>query len=155
MGCAGPTPLDLAKGESEGAFRVLVADDNAVVRIAVRSLLEHCGCLVDAVSDGMEVLERITRREYDLVLLDMQMPGLDGPETAKRLRRLPRSGRPAPRLVAMTADCSAEDRDFQRSVGFTEFLRKPVRIDDLRLLLSRRDQPVGGSRVTCWLESTG
>ncbi len=119
---------------------VLVAEDDASNRAVVRLLLGRLGVKADLASDGREALAATDHRAYDVIFLDLQMPGLDGFEVAKRLRqRPPRGGRP--RIVALTANAFAEDRERCREVGMDGYLAKPV---DLRSLSGELARSTGG-----------
>ncbi|WPL16439.1 Aerobic respiration control sensor protein ArcB [Thiorhodovibrio winogradskyi] len=109
--------------------RVLVVDDNLTNRQVALGLLARFGIKAEAVSDGEEALARLTREAFDLVLMDIQMPGLDGLETTKRLRGrgtgfAPAS--PALIIVAMTAHVRPEDRDRCLAAGMNDYLAKPL-----------------------------
>jgi signal transduction histidine kinase/ActR/RegA family two-component response regulator len=105
-------------------LRILVAEDNPVnQRVALR-ILEAMGHQVDAASDGEEAVAAIERMEYDLVLMDCQMPRLDGYAATRAIRRLER-GRRIP-IVAMTANVMTDDRQRCVDAGMNDFLAKPV-----------------------------
>jgi CheY-like chemotaxis protein len=116
--------------------RVLVAEDNPVnQRVAVR-LLEHLGLRADVVSDGNEVLESLRRQAYALVLMDCQMPELDGYEATARIRAGETADGHIP-IIAMTASAMAGDRERCLAAGMDDYVSKPVRIDDLRSVIER------------------
>lgn len=121
--------------ETEGA-RILVADDNPMVLTSVRALLEVCGHRADGVDCGTSALELALRGRYDGLVLDVQMPGLEGPDVALAVRAA-FSERAAPWMIAMSADDSAETRAGCRRAGMVEFLSKPVRLLDLERILRR------------------
>jgi two-component system sensor histidine kinase/response regulator len=114
-----------------GATRILLVEDNAVnQRLAVR-MLQKRGHEVDVAANGIEALARLHAVEYDLILMDCQMPEMDGFETTKRIRDAETaSGRHIP-IVAMTANAIAGDRDRCLAVGMDEYLAKPVRAETL------------------------
>jgi signal transduction histidine kinase/ActR/RegA family two-component response regulator len=105
-------------------LRILVAEDNPVNRRVAIALLEGMGHHVDAASDGEEAVAAIERTEYDLVLMDCQMPRLDGYAATRAIRRMER-GRRIP-IVAMTANVMADDRQRCVEGGMNDFLAKPV-----------------------------
>jgi len=130
-------PLDAEGTADHHPLWVLVADDNAVVRASLRNLLRLCGCRVDEACDGRQALELASRNAYDVLLLDVQMPEMDGPQIARDLRvSLPAESRP--RVVAMSAAAAAADRRWSLESGMTEFVQKPVRLDDLKRVLGLR-----------------
>ena len=111
-------------------LRVLVVDDHATIRIAVRMLLRKLGHQVDVAEDGRAALEVACRGGYDVVLLDIRMPGMDGLEVVHRLRsRLPPGS--STRIFAHTADADHEDRAYYHAAGVDDVLAKPVRTADL------------------------
>lgn len=117
-------------------LRVLVADDNQVNQVVERKLVEKLGHRVDVVADGLEAISAVDRAVYDVVLLDVQMPTLNGLEAARRLcDQWPAGVRP--RLIAVTANASTEDRAECMAAGMDDYLTKPVRLRDLESALLR------------------
>ncbi len=126
-------------------LRILVVDDNAVnLRVAQR-LLERMGYRADLAGSGPEALAALQRQPYDVVLLDVQMPEMDGFEVARRVRALEAGapGRRRPRLVALTADVLHGDRERCLAAGMDDFVGKPVRIEELAGALLRTNDPAG------------
>ncbi|MGI9606441.1 MAG: response regulator [Acidimicrobiales bacterium] len=117
-----------------GRARVLLAEDNQLNRKVIRAYFGVLGIALDEAHGGFEALERIETGQYDLVLMDVQMPGMNGVEVVEAVRQLDMV---QPRLVAVTA--GAMDGAFDRFIaaGFDEFLPKPLSLDDLRSLLDR------------------
>ena len=111
-------------------LRILLAEDNIVnQKVAVR-ILERLGYRPDAVANGMEVLQALQRQTYDVVLMDVQMPEMDGLETTRRiLERWPRGQRP--RLIAMTAYALEGDRERCIEAGMDDYISKPIRVEEL------------------------
>lgn len=125
---------EIAGGRPARRPRVLVVEDNAVNRtIAVRLLLRE-GCHVDAVESGQEAVEACASADYDLVLMDVNMPGVDGYEATRRIRRLEAAGRHTP-IVAMTASAMKGDRERCLECGMDDYVSKPFSADRLRQLL--------------------
>jgi PAS domain S-box-containing protein len=117
-------------------LRILVVDDNVVnQKVAVR-LLERMGYQADVAGSGMAALAAVHRQPYDLLLLDAQMPGMDGAEVARRIRRAFAEDR-RPRLVALTADALHGDRERCLAAGMDDFVSKPVRVEELQAALLR------------------
>lgn len=114
-------------------FRVLVVDDNAVNRWLAGELLSALGVECDLVESGAEAIEAVRQRPYEVVLMDIQMPEMDGFEATRRIREGAGS---APRIVALTANAFAEDRERALSSGMNAFLAKPIQLEDLSRLLS-------------------
>ncbi len=112
-----------------GGARVLLAEDNPVSRAVALDLLEGAGLRVDTAGDGQEVLARVRSGEYALILMDVQMPNLDGLAATRALRALPGWGsRP---ILAMTAATGVQDRLDCRAAGMDGFLAKPIDPDTL------------------------
>jgi len=113
---------------------VLLAEDNVVnQRVAVR-LLEKMGYRPDLAGNGIEVLEALNRQPYDLVLMDIHMPEMDGLEASRIIcLRWPKNQRP--KLVAMTANAMQEDRDECMTAGMDGYLSKPIRIVEIQAAL--------------------
>jgi CheY-like chemotaxis protein len=128
---ASAAPVSLFKGYSP---RVLVAEDNVInQRIAAR-LLQNLGCTVDVVANGREAVEMIGDITYDLVLIDVQMPEMDGFAATGEVRRGhgPQSSLP---IVAMTANAMSGDRECCLAAGMNDYVSKPVHPEDLQRVL--------------------
>lgn len=117
--------------------RVLLVEDHPVNQAYAREALMSLGCLVDLANNGREAVELARRSEYDLVLMDCQMPELDGWEATRQIRANERPGR-RQYIVALTAGAYEGDRERCMASGMDEFLTKPFRIVDLKRLLERR-----------------
>jgi signal transduction histidine kinase/CheY-like chemotaxis protein len=116
-------------------LRILIAEDNIVnQKVAIR-LLERLGYRADAVSNGLEALEAVRRQPYDLVLMDVQMPEMDGLEAARHINR-EFSGKRRPYLIAVTANVYASDQEQCKAAGMDDFLGKPLELNGLRKALS-------------------
>ena len=126
-------------GEKE-SYKILVAEDNPVnQRVAVR-MLAKLDYEVDLASDGVEALELFLRSPYDAVLMDCQMPELDGYETTAEIRRHEQEGTHVP-IIAMTANALQGDRERAIEAGMDDYLSKPVQADQLDEVLRRWIQP--------------
>jgi len=113
---------------------ILIAEDNAVNQRVAKLMLQRLGYEADFAADGREAVEAVKKKTYDLILMDMQMPELDGPGAAREIcALLPANARP--RIVAMTASASSTDRDLCLESGMDDFVTKPVRLQDLRKTL--------------------
>lgn len=124
------------------ALRILLAEDNPInQKVAVR-VLEKLGYRTDTVADGVEAVEAVTRRPYDVVLMDVQMPNMDGLEATRRIRSMPAPTR-QPHIIAITANAFAEDKDQCLAAGMDDFLSKPVRSEDLAAALHRAASSIG------------
>ncbi|MES2571437.1 MAG: response regulator [Verrucomicrobiota bacterium] len=119
-------------------LRLLVADDSAVNQKVAVMLLGRLGYTVDTVANGLEVLQALETKLYDIIFLDLQMPEMDGDEAARRiLAEWPDDGPPRPRLLAMTANAMQGDRERCLEAGMDDYISKPVRVDALKDALER------------------
>ena len=105
--------------------RILLVDDNVVNQAVAVGILKKAGYLVDVVNDGKAAVEAVKSGDYGLVLMDAQMPVLDGLEATKRIRQLDSAVAQVP-VVAMTADAMAGARERYLSAGMTDYLTKPI-----------------------------
>jgi CheY-like chemotaxis protein len=117
-----------------GRLRILLAEDNVVnQRVALR-MLERLGHLADVATNGHEVLERLARIPYDVILMDVQMPEMDGLDASRAIcARWPAAERP--RIIAMTAEAMEGDRQSCLAAGMDDYIVKPVSLDQLRRAL--------------------
>ena len=128
-------PADLADA-ARHPWNILVAEDNPLNQKVVVLMLESLGYRADVAGDGFSVLEALRRRSYDLILMDVQMPGMDGLEATRRLRaELPVKRQPW--IIALTANVLAEQRVACLEAGMDDFLGKPLVIAELRTALLR------------------
>jgi PAS domain S-box-containing protein len=115
---------------------ILLAEDNAVNQKVALRLLDQLGYRADVASNGLEALEALERQPYDVVLMDVQMPELDGLDASRRIsERWPREDRP--RIIAMTANAMPEDHEACLAAGMDDYIAKPIRPNELAEALSR------------------
>jgi PAS domain S-box-containing protein len=129
-------------------LRILVAEDNATNQLLVRLMLQKLGYRADMVGDGIEAIEALERQAYDVVLMDVQMPEMDGLEATRRIhQRWPGPGRP--RIVAVTANALNEEREICMAAGMDDYVSKPIRMEELVRALDRirPAAPTTGGRV--------
>jgi signal transduction histidine kinase/DNA-binding response OmpR family regulator/HPt (histidine-containing phosphotransfer) domain-containing protein len=135
-----------ARGRAEPSFdaglaerlplRILVAEDVAVNQKLVLTMLDRMGYRADVAANGREVLVALERQPYDVVLMDVQMPEMDGLEAARRIhQRWPTADRP--RIVALTANATREDRVDCQAAGMDDYIAKPVQGPELQAALVR------------------
>jgi signal transduction histidine kinase/ActR/RegA family two-component response regulator len=117
-------------------LRVLVADDNSVNRLLIRRQLLRFGCQTTIVESGREAIEQWNASPFDVILMDCQMPQMDGYEATRRIRASASPGAQIP-IIALTANALESDRDNCLRAGMSDFLTKPVALDRLQDALSR------------------
>ena len=118
-------------------LRVLVAEDNLINQEVSVGMLADLGCTAMVVPDGQQVLDTLARESFDLVLMDCQMPVMDGFEATRALRRRESEGGRRQLVIALTANASAEDREACRVAGMDDFLSKPFQRNELAAMLIR------------------
>jgi CheY-like chemotaxis protein/HPt (histidine-containing phosphotransfer) domain-containing protein len=127
--------LDAAMAERH-PLRILLAEDNVVNQKLALRLLQQMGYRADVAANGLEVIAAVERQAYDVVLMDVQMPEMDGLEASREItRRWPAGARP--RIVAMTANAMHGDREMCLAAGMDDYLSKPIRVDELVTALER------------------
>jgi signal transduction histidine kinase/ActR/RegA family two-component response regulator len=125
---ASTVPQSQETGERAASLlglRILLVDDNPINRSVARLLLAPSGVVVSEAANGREALERLAREPYDLVLLDVHMPVMDGPETIEHIRAGDASWRDIP-VIALTADAMIGDKERLLSIGMTGYASKPI-----------------------------
>jgi signal transduction histidine kinase/DNA-binding response OmpR family regulator len=143
-------PQPAARAASEGValdasmasrhpLRVLLAEDNAVNQKLALRLLSKMGYRADVAGNGLEVIQAVERQPYDVILMDVQMPEMDGLEATRRLcAQLEAPQRP--RIIAMTANAMQGDREMCLAAGMDDYLSKPIRVEELVKALSRAQE---------------
>jgi CheY-like chemotaxis protein len=124
---------------------VLVVDDNEINRVVACDLLQELGYPSDVACNGLEAVEKVGANTYALVLMDCQMPELDGYAAARRIRALPEPACRVP-IIALTAHALTGDRDRALSAGMDDYTTKPIRVRTLEQLLKRWDPANGHAR---------
>jgi signal transduction histidine kinase/DNA-binding response OmpR family regulator len=129
-----PAPGPRLPDAPSARLRILLAEDNEINQTVALRLLERLDQRADVVANGREVLDRLERAPYDVILMDVQMPGMDGLEASRAVcRRWPER---RPRIVAMTAEAMEGDRERCLAAGMDDYLVKPVRLEELRRALA-------------------
>jgi CheY-like chemotaxis protein len=124
---------------SRHPLRILLAEDNVVnQKLAVR-LLSQMGYRTDLAANGLEVLESLERQPYDLILMDVQMPEMDGLEATRQVRQRWPGG--SPHIIAMTANAMEGDRQACLDAGMNDYLAKPIRVEELVAALGNAPSP--------------
>lgn len=119
--------------------RVLVVEDNAVNQLVAVRLLQNLGYKSDVAANGVEAIEALLRLPYDLVLMDCQMPELDGFQATQRIRELEKTGEVKTHIpiIALTANAMQEDRERYARAGMDDYVTKPVSVEQFARVLSR------------------
>jgi CheY-like chemotaxis protein len=112
-------------------LRILLAEDNVVNQKLALRLLSQMGYRADVASNGIEAVESVARQRYDVVLMDVQMPEMDGLEATRRIIANGQRGATPPRIVAMTANAMTGDRDECLAAGMDDYVTKPIRVEAL------------------------
>jgi PAS domain S-box-containing protein len=121
---------------TRSALRILLAEDNAMNQKVALRLLEQLGYRADVANNGLEAIEALERQPYDVVLMDVQMPELDGLDATRRIcAEWPEETRP--HIVAMTANALPEDREACFAAGMNDYVAKPIRAEELVAALKR------------------
>ncbi len=134
-----PDEQEAAPPVAEQGLRILVAEDNRINVMLATALLGKMGHRVDTVANGREAIEALSRAPYDLVLMDVHMPEMDGLDATRRIRQAEATGRRRGRLpiVALTASTLEGDRQVCIDAGMDDFLAKPLNPEALRSTLAR------------------
>jgi signal transduction histidine kinase/ActR/RegA family two-component response regulator len=132
---AAPVPssaavVDGALPKLSASLRILLVEDNTVNQMLAMGMLQKLGCAADLARDGEEAVDKARRIDYDLILMDMQMPKMDGLTATRLIRDLPLRGQP--QIVALTANAMESDRQLCLSAGMNDFLAKPFKIGELQ-----------------------
>jgi CheY-like chemotaxis protein len=117
-------------------LEVLLAEDNAVNQKVALRFLERLGYRADAVANGLEAITAVENRRYDLVLMDLQMPEMDGFQATQQIRkRLPRERQP--KIIALTANAMKSDREQCEAAGMDDYVSKPVKMHEIAAVIRR------------------
>jgi two-component system CheB/CheR fusion protein len=130
-----PAAEAAGRGKFSG-LRILVAEDNKVNQLVAMRLLQRMGCHVDIADDGASAVSSVAANSYDIVLMDVHMPEVDGMEAAARIRLMPAAKSRVP-IVALTASASYEVRTACLAAGMNDYLSKPIEVEALCQALDR------------------
>jgi signal transduction histidine kinase/DNA-binding response OmpR family regulator len=142
-----PGPASRAVADVPNGARILLAEANVVNQKVALYILRKAGMQADVVANGFEVLEAVRRQPYDIILMDMQMPEMDGSEAARQLlARLPDPSQ-RPWIIALTANATKTDRDACLAAGMDDFLSKPFKREELVAAIERAGRQRPASRI--------
>jgi GAF domain-containing protein/DNA-binding response OmpR family regulator/anti-sigma regulatory factor (Ser/Thr protein kinase) len=127
IGSAKPS-MDTELGKKH-PLRILLAEDNAVNQKLALRILEQMGYRADVASNGIEAIESIERQVYDVILMDVQMPEMDGLDATREIRKL--ANVTQPHIIAMTANAMQGDREMCLAAGMDDYISKPIRVNEL------------------------
>jgi len=137
-------PLNQNMGQIH-PLRILVAEDNKVSQTVAVGLLCKIGYRADIAVDGLEVLEALQRQHYDVILMDGQMPEMDGEQATLEIRkRWPKAEQP--RIIAVTANVLKGERQRYLATGMDDYITKPIRMEDLVRVLNQSQTLVSGKK---------
>lgn len=126
--------------------QVLVVEDNVINRVVIQRMLERLGHSVELVTDGDTAIQKVLQVQYDLLLMDVNMPGLDGLQTTRQIRNLPTAHAQVP-IIALTASAMMNDRRNCLKAGMNDYLSKPISMEALQAAIDRwtsnRPNPIG------------
>ncbi len=147
--------LEGAARATRASLRILIAEDNVVNQRVAQRMVEKLGYACKVVANGAEALAELEQQHFDLVLMDCQMPVLDGWEATRELRRRELDGREPTIVVALTANAMRGDRELCLEAGMNDFLSKPVKLSELEEVLVRNLCASGAGGSAARLESSG
>jgi CheY-like chemotaxis protein len=115
---------------------ILIAEDNMINQKLIVRILKNFGQEVDVTTNGKEALQAVHQKKYDIVLMDVQMPEMDGNEATQRIRKeVPHENQPV--IIAMTAHALQGDREKCLEAGMNDYMSKPILIDEVRRMIQK------------------
>ncbi len=126
----------VSEAEAGPALKILVAEDNIINQKLTKRVLEKNGYSVDVVANGLEALDAVSRTKYDMILMDMQMPEMDGLEATTLIRKREKPDEHVP-IIALTANAAKSDKKKCLSAGMDDFLTKPIKPEHLLKIIRR------------------
>ena len=119
---------------SNNPFKILIAEDNLINQKLIIRVLSKLGYTTSLANNGKETVEKLEQEDFDIVLMDMQMPVMDGLEATRIIRK---TFLKQPVIIAMTANAMAEDKEACIQAGMDEYMSKPISLSDLMQLLEK------------------
>jgi PAS domain S-box-containing protein len=123
-------------GKDKESLKILLVEDNDVNQKVALRLIEKIGYQTDLASNGIEAIEAVKSIDYDIVLMDLLMPEMDGLEASKRIKELSKN-KSRPKIIAMTSNSMLGDRELCMDAGMDDYINKPIRIDELKTALNK------------------
>lgn len=117
-------------------LRILVAEDNIINQKLILRILEHMGYVPDVVVTGIDVLDSLIRKKYNMIFMDVQMPEMDGLEATKHINNK-YSEDERPKIIAMTANAMQGDREICLSAGMDDYISKPILIEEVQSVIEK------------------
>ena len=121
--------------DTKPVFRVLLAEDVKLNQMLTQKLLARSGYLIDIAENGLQAIDALKNADYDVILMDVQMPEMDGIEATKQIRQLPGTKKFVP-IIALTAQADVNTEDELRAAGMDDYISKPINFDILFSKLS-------------------
>lgn len=132
-----PAPAPASAAQDKEPVRILLAEDNAINALLTRTLLEADGCIVETVEDGALAVEAAKNNQYDLILMDMRMPNMDGLEATRKIRAMGGERADTWPIIALTANAFDDDRNACFDSGMNDFMTKPVSAEELTAMVTQ------------------
>lgn len=111
---------------------ILIAEDNLINQKLIERILHKLGYLTDTASDGIQVLDFLVKKDYNVILMDVQMPEMNGLETTHAIRQMAIA---QPYIIAMTANAMSKDREDCLKIGMNDYIAKPMRLAEIIKIL--------------------
>lgn len=130
-----PAEIEMPQYQYRTNVRVLLAEDNLINQRVAKGIMENIGFRIDIAANGMEVMEMMKQGAYDIILMDVQMPEMDGIEATEKIRANQAIEQPV--IIAMTANAMKEDKEKCLQAGMDDYISKPVKVDTLRSIMQK------------------
>ena len=132
---AGSNVSSLSDLDLQSNPHILIVDDNATNRVVAQALCEMFGCTSETAEDGVDALEAVQDRPFDLILMDIKMPRMDGVQATKAIRALTGPARNIP-IIALTANADPDDAKAYLATGMAAVVEKPIKPERLRMAMN-------------------
>lgn len=132
--------------DTDKAIKILVAEDNVINQKLAERILQQIGYIPDVVNNGYEVLEALSRKSYDLIFMDIQMPEMDGIQATKEvIKRY--SGKQRPVIIAMTANAMQGDKENFIAQGLDDYISKPIILEELESIIAKWSDKISNKKL--------